>query len=353
MVLGIVAMIATVLAWAVFGAQTTSNEKNAVLPMDLPGSVGSVAFTVSEGGQDHVYVRPAGVLGEARLAASFRPFQPAAGLRIRGEASPRGDRLAILSVGQPAAEAQLTFVHLPSGELNEAGGTYDHLSELAWSRDGMRVAVVAGDRKTVVEVDSATGAANVVVRFADAREVAPVGYSARGERLFTVVIDQSGSTLWSLRDGRRTKVAMLSAGLTTSWALSPEGSRLAYVDVVGLGDQRYAGRTLMIATGEVLSAGPEGDQLGAVWRHGAELAEFGGPGGSFSIVNPSEGSSYVVPTAWAPDGKWLVASIISAGSDGLTMPRQTLELVMPGQPVRVPLSESARTVFLGFVLDME
>lgn len=353
-ILAVIAITATIVAWAVFGARTTSNEENAVLAMIEPGRVGSVAYSVSEGGQDNVYVRPSGVLGVPRLIASFRPFQPAAGLHIRGEASPRADRLAILSVGQPVAAAQLTFVSLPSGDLREATGAYDHLSELAWTRDGLRVAVVGEDRRTVLEVDSDNGTAAVVARFTDARQVAPVGYRSNGQRLYVVVIDQAGSTLWSIRGGQRSKVATLSAGLTVSWSLSPDGSRLAYVEVVGVGGQRFAGRTLMVATGETLSAGPEGDQLGAAWRPGSEVAEFGGPGGSFSLITgPLEGSAYVVPTAWAPDGRWLVASIISAGSDAPTTPTQTLELVMPGQPVRVSLSDTGQPVFLGFVLDME
>ena len=322
--------------------------------MLAPGQVGSVAYSVSEGGQDNVYVRPAGVLGEPRLVASFRPFQPAAGPHLRGEASPRADRIAILSVGQPMPSAQLTFVSLPGGGQRQASGAYDHLSELAWSRDGLRVAAVADDRQSVMEVESETGEATLVARFADARQVVPVGYSSNGQRLYVVVIDQGGSTLWSIRDREAKSVAALSAGLTTAWSLSPDGSRLAYVEVVGLGGQRFAGRTLMIATGEALSAGPEGDQLGAAWRPGAEVAEFGGPGGTFSLLSePMDGSSYVVPTAWAPDGRWLVASIISARGGGSTAPTQSLELVMPGQPVRVSLSDAGQPVFLGFVLNME
>jgi hypothetical protein len=170
-----------------------------------------------------------------------------------------------------------------------------------------------------------------------------------------VIVDQSGSALWSVEEGKKTQLASLSAGLTASWALSGDGSRLAYVDVRGVGEQRYAGRTVMIATGEILSAGPEGDQFGVAWRPGWELPDFGGPGGSFELVgDPDSGPSYVVPLQWSPDGSWLVASIYAANGDRSVSAEATLELAKPGELVRVPLTDGdAPATFLGWVQDVE
>ncbi len=349
--LGLGAVTLTVLGWAAFGASPASNGVDAVLPAVPEAPIRSVAYWVAQEDRDTIYARQADT-GRERFITSFERLYPAAALHIRGEASPRADRLAILSVETPAAEAQLTFVDVGSGEKRVAAGAYNHLSELAWSRDGLHVAVVAADRVTVMDVDSATLEASTVASFPAARQVAPIGYSTTGRRLFVVVVDQGGSSLWSVQAGKASRLWSLSAGLTASWALSRDGSRLAYVDVRGVGEQRYAGRTMLIATGEVLSAGPEGDQLGAAWRPGAELADFGGPGGSFELFgSPAPGPSYVVPVEWSPDGTWLAASIYSAASDGGTSPTPSLELARPGELIRVPLTEDGAANLLGWVQD--
>jgi WD40 repeat protein len=307
---------------------------------------------VPRDGRDIIYARQADT-GRTRFVASFEPLHPAAGLHIRGEASPLADRLAVLSVENPAvADAQLTFVDVQTGGKRQAAGAYHHLSELAWSRDGLRVAVTASDRTTLLEVDSVTLESSVIAEFPESRQVAPIGYSFADRRLFVVVVDQGGSSLWSVQGGKASRVASLSAGLTTSWTLSEDASRLAYVDVRGVGEQRYAGRTLVIASGEILSAGPEGDQFGAAWRPGREVADFGGPGGSFELTgDPDSGPAYVVPVQWSPDGSWLVASIVTVASSGSPQPEATLELARPGELIRVPLSENGPATLLGWVQD--
>ncbi|MEX0784557.1 MAG: hypothetical protein WD557_18120 [Dehalococcoidia bacterium] len=352
--LGFGAVTLTILGWAAFGARPTSNGVDAVLPALPQAPIRSVAYWVPENGRDVIYVRQADT-GRTSFLTSFQPLHPAAGLHIRGAASPAADRLAILSLENPAsAEAQLTFVDVVTGDKRGADGAYHHLSELAWSRDGLKVAVVGAGRSTVFEVDSTTLASSLVANFPGARQVAPVGYSLTGKRLFVVVVDQSGSSLWSVQDGKTARVASLGAGLTVSWTLSGDGSALAYIDVRGVGEQRYAGRTMLIATGEIMSAGPEGDQFGAAWRPGWELADFGGPGGSFELMgDPDSGPSYVVPLQWSPDGSWLVASIFSAGSTGGTPATPTLELAKPGELVRVALSDDAPATLLGWVQDFE
>ena len=348
------AVVATILGWAAFAARPTSSGVDAMLPAAAAGDLDSVAYTVREGGLDNIYLRPIGVLGEPRLIASFRPSWPSPALHLRGAASPAGDRIAVLALEQPVATAQLTFVGLPGGEQRRAEGEFRQLSELVWTRDGTRVAAVLASGREVVEVHSETLETRTVATFAGARNVVPVGYSAMGDRLFVVVIDQGGSALWAVAPGRATRVAELSAGLTTSWTLSPDGSRLAFVDIVGVGEQRYAGRTAMIATGEVLSASPQGDQVGAAWRPGAELAQFGGPGGSFGLTpEAAAGAAQVVPLRWSPDARWLVAAIYPAADAAGGEASSEVELVMPGQPIRVPLGDAGSTTFIGFVNDLD
>jgi hypothetical protein len=187
--LGVGAVTLTILGWAAFGARPTSNGVDAVLPAVPEAPIRSVAYWVAQEGRDTIYARQADT-GHERYIASFERLYPDAALHIRGEASPRADRLAILSVEKPAAEAQLTFVDVTTGEKRTAAGAYSHVSELAWSRDGLRVAVVGADRITVMDVDSTTREASAVASFPAARQVAPVGYSVTGRRLFVVVVDQ-------------------------------------------------------------------------------------------------------------------------------------------------------------------
>ncbi len=351
LVLGLGAVTLTILGWAAFGASPASNGVDAVLPALPDAPIRSVAYWVAQDNRDAIYARQADS-GRLRFIASFERLYPGTALHIRGEASPRADRLAVLSVENPTAEAQLTFVDVATGQKRAAAGGYHQLSELAWSRDGLRVAVVAADRVSVMDVDSETLEATLVASFPPARQVAPLGYSATGRRLFVVVVDQAGSSLWSVEGGKASRLWSLSAGLTASWALSGDGSRLAYIDVRGVGEQRYAGRTMLIATGEVLSAGPEGDQFGAAWRPGAEIADFGGPGGSLELFgNPSAGPSYVVPVHWSPDGEWLVVAIYAAAADGSVEPTPSLELARPGELIRLPLAEDGAANLLGWVQD--
>ncbi|HEX6032505.1 MAG TPA: hypothetical protein VFY90_13815 [Tepidiformaceae bacterium] len=339
------AITLTIVGWAAFAVHPTSNGSSAVLPALPYENVNSVAYAVAEGGMDRIYVRRAGAATEPRLVGEL-PY--AFNLHVRGQASPLADQLALLSVNQPSSEARLTFLDVATRQQIQADGSYDYLSGLAWSREG-RVAAVAPDGITVTEVDSRTGAASVAASFEGAKQVSPVGYSLNGKRLYVAVNNHSGSWLWAVEAGQRTKVAVLSPGATAWWSLSPDGSRLAFVDLVGVGPQRYAGRTLMIATGEVLSASPEGDQMGAAWYPGSEVAVFGGPGGGVRLSAP-EGPLNVIPADWSPDGEWLVASIYSAGSNGPTSMKGSTELV--SDTTRIPLADGPVS-FFGWVEDLE
>src|SRR5690606_36709728 len=100
-----------------------------------------------------------------------------------------------------------------------------------------------------------------------------------GSRLFIVVVDNAGSSLWESRDGRLQKLTTFSPGPTRDWSLSPDGARLAFVDRLGVGARSYAGRTLTIASGAVTDAASTGNQLGAAWHPGRLTADFGGPDG--------------------------------------------------------------------------
>jgi len=307
---------------------------------------------------DHIYIRradadsPQSAREVARFPISFN------NLHVQGSAAPTADRLAILSASAAgSAYARMTLIPLPAGALQDVEAEFDYLSRIAWSRDGLHAAGARSARSDdsarnhvdVIEVDARTGAATVAAQFDNVFTAAPVGYSLDGARLFVAVIDQSGSTLWAVRDGRLQKQAMLSPGRTRDWSLSPDGSRLAYVDVLGAGQRSYAGRTLMVATGAITDSNSTGNQLGPVWEPGSQIPVFGGPGGSVEFTAGTPDSAYIVPASWSPDGSTLVATIYSASSDRTGSPKEAVELVSPQH--RVPLAEDDSARFLGWVVD--
>ena len=343
------AVLATVAAWATFGARTTSND--AIYPIGGPISARSVAYSVPGLLSDTIYVRPlAG--GEAR---EVRTFRYAYNLHLTGVASPTADRIAVLHIDNTDARARLAIVSIPSGETVDSESQFDYLSPLAWSPDGRFVAAVltpdSGSRGVaVLQVDAWTGKAAAVAQFDAGVRAAPVGYSSDSKRLLIVVIDQGGSSLWVRSGDSLERLAYFSPGPTRAWSLSPDGSRLAFVERIGVGERSNAGRTLTIATGQVSAASAANDQLGAAWRPGSGVADFGGPGGSVRLTDPAPGE-YIVPIAFAPDGATLVAEVYAPHADDPASVDVTIELLSVGARTRLSEFDGAR--FLGFVRDSD
>ncbi|MCC7365541.1 MAG: PD40 domain-containing protein [Dehalococcoidia bacterium] len=357
--LGIIAVCSGILLWAAFSTGTVTNEQYGIVAPSTPESIRSVAYTVpGENGIETLYIRPG---GETSQPVLVRQFGYTFGLQSRGAASPDGHRISLIHVGDATGRAQLTMLDSPGWEPRDIEAVVDYLSPMTWSADGLRLAVArsetaVGGRKTVVvsEVLAADGVATEVARFSDVSQVAPVGYSLDGGRLYIVVLDQSGSSLWVRQAGRTEKVAVLSAGPTRDWSLSPDGSRLAFIERLGVGGRTYAGRTLLIATGAITDAAPEGDQLGTAWRPGLAVADFGGPDGSLMLDDPLAEETYVLPMRWSPDGSMLVATIYSASREGNAAPSETLQIVSVEDRWRVFLSPDEHGArFIGWVRDLE
>lgn len=338
-------------AWAVVDTRRIATDFHAPAPpWTDPQQMRSVAYFDPLGSVDRLYVREVTAGSIPRLVTAF---PSAFGTHSRGTASPLGDRLAVLWF-DGAAGSHLTFVGLPTGVRTDAVGLYQHLSTLPWSTDGTRVAVVAAvaaerpDVREIHEVRTADGAATAVARFEAVLDVAPVGYSL-DDRLFIVVIDQSGSWLWVHKEGKLERVAQMSTGRTRDWELSPEGARLAYIDILGAGGQKaYAGRSMATANGAVVTYASDGDQHGATWAPRAEAPDFGGPGGSVQLQYPANPGDYVIPDAWAPAGDVLVASVFTAGSDAVAPSVASLQLMTADS--RIELSGEEGASFIGFVL---
>lgn len=358
LILGILAVAGTVLAWAAFNARPLSTDSKVAIHDPIAASqVRAIAYSVPGAGVDNIYVRALGPGSEPALIATF-PY--VYGLHARGSASPRADTIAVLSVSSDPTYAQMALLDVAGRTSMPVAAEFDYLSTLAWSQDGWRVTGVqsgpadssARVAAAVIEVDVRTGQATPVARFEGVFEAAPVGYSPGGDRLYVVTVNQSGSTLWVVKEGATEKVGVLSAGRTRDWALSPDGARLAYIDIRAGSDRAYTGRTMLLATGAITEQPADGDQIGVAWLPGSEIPAFGGPGGSVRLTGADEQEAYVVPVRWSPDGTVLAARVFSPGDrEGRTGVSETLEITTAES--RLFLTDRAGAWAFGFVIDAD
>jgi hypothetical protein len=297
---------------------------------------------------DRLLVRSAQTGSQPTVLAQF-PYT-FTGLHARGVAAPTGDRVAVLSVdGTRGSAATLSLVTL-DGEVTTVDGGFEYLSRVAWAPDGARFAVTASEAPgvlRVIEVDAVTRLVTEVARFTTAFQVVPLGYSLDGGRMFIVVIDQSGSNLWVARGGTLERAGELSPGRTRDWALSPDGARVAFIDVLSASARTYVGKTLTIATGAVTSQPAGRNQVGATWQPGNPLPVFGGPDGSLQLSDPNPGAAWVIPHGYAPLGDYLVVSTVAAGADAAARPEASLWLATPA--FRELLTDTQAASFVGWV----
>ena len=357
--LAVCAILLTLFGWVLLAPANVGTD----VVIDGPDitSIRSIAYTIPGEQFDEIVVRPASGATSPRVIASFPSGGPT-GFHARGSASPLGDRIAVLWLPPFVTTSNLSILDVASGQVRDVERSFDSLSALAWSPDGSRITATAtteldGVKRTeVVEVDIVSMQARPVAEFESAIEVVPVGYSFDSSRLFIVVVDARGTNLLVERGGKTQPVAELSPGRTRDWALSPDGSRLAYVDVLSGGSRTYVGRSLMIATGAITTLPAGKNQLGASWMPGSPIPAFGGPGGEWQLTDPASASAYIVPEDWSPDGAFLVATVHAAGNEKSTRPTTALELISrqtsTTQSSRLCISEAVGAAFLGWVHDL-
>jgi Tol biopolymer transport system component len=169
-------------------------------------------------------------------------------------------------------------------------------------------------------------------------------------------VDPRGSNLYSEQGGKSELVAEISPGRTRDWALSPDGSRLAFIDILSGGARAYVGRTLVIATGAITTLPAEKNHVGASWVPGSPLPSFGGPGGAWQLTDPAPDAAYLVPEDWSPDGSYLVATVYAETSDRTSRPASALELIKREsdgeESTRLRFSDAQGAAFLGWVRNL-
>lgn len=358
----LVAVAATVIgvgAWLVAETQRRSPSMPAVDSSPIVGdNVNSLAYIVPSGREDIVYIRSRQPGSAPQRVVAF---PSAFNLHARGDASPLGDTLGLVTVsGNTGALATLTFVTLPGREIIVGASPLDFLSTITWTPAADRVATQlsslpdAAGRVSVdiVETTVATGSARTLTTFSDVLHATPVGYGPEGRVLYIVTLEQSGSVLWSVTsDGTQKRLGRLSTGRTRDWTLSPDASRIAFVEAK-VGERSSGGRVFVIATGVIRDSGSKLEQIGTVWRPGSLTPDFGGPGGSVALDAAGDGS-YLVPLAWSPDGTTLVATVLAPDSTstpaGDVVAEPTVQvLTAEGRSL---LADEPGARFVGWVVD--
>jgi len=170
-----------------------------------------------------------------------------------------------------------------------------------------------------------------------------------------------GSDLFALDAGAVESrfVARLADYLTRDWALSPEGSRLAYLALV-LDGGSASSRALVLdlETRQVAPAGSgPGDEFGPVWSATGDELTVGRltPGAAASGVTrratsdlpplPPPRKGFDVPLAWSSAGRLAVRAF---DGDSITNPgRSTLVLIDEGGK-RLKIADGEVT-FLGWI----
>lgn len=355
----LVAFTATVIgvgAWLLIGANSQSPTEPLVLPSPAASSnIGSIAYVLPSGREDVIYVRSREAGAEPQRVISF---PSAFNLHARGNASPAGGTLGVVTVsGNAGALATITFISLPDREIVVGASPVDFLSAVVWAPMSDRVAGQLSSLPDsagrvdvqLVETTVATGAARTLTTFEDVLLATPIGYAPDGNGLYVVTLDQSGSLVWVVgKDGGQKKLGRLSTGRTRDWRLSPDGSRIAFVEAK-VGERSYGGRVFVIATGVIRDSGGTLEQLGASWRPGSLAPDFGGPGGSLTLNPAPDDGSYIVPLEWSPDGQTLVASVFREAEEPLAPPIESVQVITASG--RNLVSEEGGVRFLGWVIN--
>lgn len=233
------------------------------------------------------------------------------GFSLRGLVSPTGRHVALLTPDSAVAGrpfAALIVLDLETGLSRRLAEGLQPLQDVLWTPDAAALVVtrnvrtVEGEPGVAVARVEFDGTESVLETHLGAGMVAPVGFDVQG-RLLAVRIDARGSTL--TRDGA--EILWLSTHVTRDWALSPDGARLAFVEVNLWEGLRYLPHVVSIeGGGGVVSAAstPTEQALGVAWSPSGDAPSFGSeppalPPGSVSAQSPA---GFDVPLAYSRDG---------------------------------------------------
>ena len=263
-----------------------------------------------------------GDLAVRRYPAAGGPAKPVRRLREALDAvlSPDGKRVAALyDYGQGLRggtggvvirdlATNRTLGKLPQSA--EGDELYENLLELAWSRDGARVAYKSWERRgeTLRIAEAQTGR---VLRRLDAKRIwtaAPEAFSPTGDRLVYGRGEVSQLYVLDVASGASRRLGV--SGSNEAWA--PAGERIAVSTGGGLAisgeDQRFGPPVPTGQSPDLVTWSPDGTQIayvpGAYDRDGTTALIVATPGSAPRVLIPSR-TRGIYSLAWSPDGRRL------------------------------------------------
>lgn len=260
----------------------------------------------------------------------------------RGSVSPDGTKLALVTPDAGTAShpgASLLLVDLFSGEVTRLAIAVDLLQTPLWSPDGSslivtRTAATDGPRAdvTVWRVAIDLSGEEAVASHGQVLGAYAVGFDPEG-RLVSVVIDGSGSRVF--RGGE--EVTSLGPYITRDWALSPDGSALAYVEANTGSGLAYYPRVVALdgSGGPAAQEAAAGQALGAAWAPDG-VAVFGREPAGGVTAQEAAGGGFDIPREYAPDGS---ASVVQHWTGS--------SLAEPGVPALQVVSAAGRAAIAG------
>jgi Tol biopolymer transport system component len=241
----------------------------------------------------------------------------------------------------PDTPAELWYAPLTAGAEPRLVATgVDLLVEPVWSPDAKRIVYRRSDATSysLIEMPADGGAERILVMTSSDDALFPIGFSADGATFYHVALNSAGSRLFALEtaSGTVTTVAQISDGLTRDWALSPDGSQIAYLALTtspeAISSRAYS---IDLATAAIEPLTDLGvSAFGPVWdREGTLVVGTLTPGGEGSFVQVRDGKTsqvlgpeggFDVPLAYLPGGAYLVrafegASASAPGRASLTL----------------------------------
>ncbi|MSQ61026.1 MAG: hypothetical protein EXR43_00325 [Dehalococcoidia bacterium] len=306
-------------------------------PSIRAATVPQLIYAAFQEDADILHLAPLDAPGRSSVFATIKHAQ---GWGIIGALSPDGRWLAyaVLPVGarNPQKEAEAHLLSLTGdGDRRVAQGVDLQVAPV-WSADSARVAFGQG-----VAPEGASGTFTVLIartEGGDARAFGavtaalaarPVAFSRAGDAIYLAVTTAEGTRLDALTALGQSTIAPLSTNIARDFALSPDGLRLAYVEVPpgALPQVRVLSLTGDLRASEAVAASsaPVGPTLGPAWTPQGQLTfSVGVPGGQTLALRSGDlraaaadslasapANGFDIPLAWSPDGTGLAARAIT------------------------------------------
>ena len=290
----------------------------------------------------------------------------AAGWSGVANVSPNGRLIAFTmlpkNLRDPDHEARLQFLDIESRKTQSVAEGVDLRSTLVWAPDGGTVTFqrFAGSQQQLWSQPASDAAASELEAVGQGERVIPLAFNQITSQRMEARFNAQGVDLQKARTGDSPEqIQHLSDGPARDFAVSPNGTRLAYL-AVNDGDGPSISRAYVADIGKpALAALPSewGEAIGVAWDAKGGLTV--GSAGSQAALRMETGQAlpspatrgFVQPLSWSPSGNYLAVRVFTGDSasqpgsarDELLTQKGRLEGITDTLPVRFVGWATAKT----------